>query len=100
MIESLNDGEQSSSESSSDEDGEHVSFRNENEELERPVNDNQSGVSVDDESGSVSAEHTETEQSEQPPAKKRKLTRRKVTTAEKVVTDMMQVSKGIRGTDD
>ena len=89
VIESLNDGEQSSSESGSDEDSENVSFRNENEELERPVNDNQSGASVDDESASVSAERTETEQSEQPLAKKRKVTRRRLTTAEKVVTDVM-----------
>ena len=61
VIESLNDGEQYSSESGSDEDSKNVSFRNENEKLERPVNDNQIGASVDDESASVLAEHTETE---------------------------------------
>ena len=42
-------GEKSSSESSSNEDSENVQFRNDNEQLERPVHDNQSDAPVDDE---------------------------------------------------
>ena len=60
VVESLNDGEKSSSESSSNEDSENISFRNENEELERFVSDSQSDAPVDDDSASASAECTGT----------------------------------------
>ena len=64
--------EKSSSEPSSNQDCENVWLGNHNEELERSVQDNQSGAPNDDENASDSAESIEIELSEQPPVKKGK----------------------------
>ena len=99
MFQSLNVGEEFSSECSSGEDSKNVAFRAEDEELDQARNNNESVCSSDthpihaesatDSTAIVSAKGTEAGQSEQSPIKKRKVTRKKVTTVEKVVTDMI-----------